>query len=408
MKRVSVYMKLRVLGAIDSMPGNTIISRIKEVAKLTFHDEEGVPHVFTWRTIQTWLSIYKQGGVEMLKSRPRKDQGKQRKVNLEQLQEAIEQVRGEFREKRFNKMMIYRRIIEKGLISRSELSQTSFFRMVRKYELLKPAAEANNKRRLAFSKQYSNEMWQADTMFGPHVRNGRTSTQAKLIAFIDDASRVITHAQFFFKDDTEHMIMAFRSALYKRGVPQTLYVDNGSNYTSTELNQICARIGTVLCHAPVRDGAAKGKIERFFRTVRDNFLIRKLDLSSLVVLNRQFHDWVETEYNAKIHSTLQMKPIDRFGMDLKRLRFLDPTEANEELFFFEEDRSVGKDNTFPIKTKRYEAPVDLRSRKVQVRYNRAKPDRIIVYYKGQRMGQAEPLDLYANDRPPAAVRNNRA
>ena len=66
MKRVSVYMKLRVLGAIDSMPGNTIISRIKEVAKLTFHDENTVPYVFTWRTIQTWLSIYKQGGVEML------------------------------------------------------------------------------------------------------------------------------------------------------------------------------------------------------------------------------------------------------------------------------------------------------------------------------------------------------
>ncbi len=404
MKRVSVYMKLRVLGAIDSMPGNTIISRIKEVAKLTFHDENTVPYVFTWRTIQTWLSIYKQGGVEMLKSRPRKDKGKHRKVNLEALQEAIDQVRGEFRDTRYNKMMIYRRIIEKGLISQSNLSQTSFFRLVRNYELLKPDAEVNNKRRLAFSKQYANEMWQADTMFGPHVRNSRTSTQAKLIAFIDDASRVITHAQFFFKDDTEHMIMAFRSALYKRGVPQTLYVDNGSNYSSLELNQICARIGTVLCHTPVRDGAAKGKIERFFRTVRDNFLIRKLDLSSLDALNRQFHDWVEAEYNARVHSTLQMKPIDRFGMDLKRIRFLDPIDANEELFYIEKDRSVMKDNTFQLESKRYEAPVDLSSRKVQVRYNRAKLDRVIVYYKGDRMGEAEPLDLYGNDRPPAPVK----
>lgn len=406
-KRVSVYMKLRVLGAIDSMPGNTIVSRIKEVSKLTFHDEEGVPYIFTWRTIQTWLSIYKQGGVEMLKSRPRKDKGKQRKVNLESLQEAIDQVRGEFRDKRFNRMMIYRRIIEKGLIAQSELSQTSFFRLVRKYDLLTPATETKNKKRLAFSKQYANEMWQADTMFGPHVRNGRTSTQAKLIAFIDDASRVITHGEFFFSEGTENMLTAFQSALYKRGVPETLYVDNGSAYTSKELNQVCARIGTVLCHTPVRDGAAKGKIERFFRTVRENLLIRKLDLSSLDALNRQFHEWVEAEYNANVHSTLQMKPIDRFGMDLKRLRFLDPIDANEELFYLEEDRSVNKDNTFPVKNKRYEAPVDLRGRKIQVRFNKAKIDRVIVYYKGDRMGEAELLDLYGNDRVPASVRNNR-
>lgn len=76
MKRISVYLKLRVLGAIDSMAGNSMRSRIQEVAKLTFHDEDGVPHVFTWRTIQTWLSIYRQGGVEMLRNRPRSDKGK--------------------------------------------------------------------------------------------------------------------------------------------------------------------------------------------------------------------------------------------------------------------------------------------------------------------------------------------
>jgi hypothetical protein len=104
---------------------------------------------------------------------------------------------------------------------------------------------------------------------------------------------------------------ALRSALYKRGVPQTLYVDNGAIYTSTEINQICGRIGTLLCHTPVRDRAAKGKLERFFRTCRDQFLLRKLDLSSLEALNAQFRDWVENEYNARVHSTLQMKPIDR-------------------------------------------------------------------------------------------------
>lgn len=408
MKRVSVYLKLRVIGAIDSMVGNSIVSRIKEVCKLTFNDEDGVPHVFTWRTIQTWLSLYKQGGVEALKNRPRVDKGKHRKVSAEHLREAIEQVLPEFRDTRYNKMMIYRRCIERAVLSQGECSQTSFFRLVRAYDLLTPLSQTENKRRLAFSKQYANEMWQMDTMFGPYVRNGKTSTQVKLIAFIDDASRVVPHGQFFFSENTDNMISALKSALYKRGIPQLLYVDNGAIYTCAEINQICVRIGTLLCHTPVRDGAAKGKIERFFRTCRDQFLLRKLDLSSLEALNDQFRRWVEDEYNAQVHSTLQMKPIDRFGMDLERLRFLDPMEANDELFFFEQDRSVRKDNTFQILNVRYEAPRDLSSRKIQVRFNRADPKRIVVFYQGERMGEAAKLDFLGNDRAPSLLARREA
>lgn len=403
MKRVSVYLRLRVLGAIDAMPGKSIKDRIKNTANLTFHDEEGVPHIFTWTTIQTWLSHYKQGGVEKLRTRPRSDKGRTRKIEPERLREAIEKVLPEFRDERYNKMMIYRRLIERGLISKRECSQTSYFRHVKEYDLLTPATETNNKRRLAFAKGRANEMWQLDTMFGPYVKNGRTSTQSKLIAFIDDASRVITHGEFFLSEKTDDLITALRSALYKRGVPETLYVDNGAIYTCAEINQICARLGILLCHTPVRDGAAKGKIERFFRTVRDQFLLRQLDLSSLEKLNRQFREWVEEEYNQKIHSTLQMPPVARLAMDLGRIRFLDPGDASDELFFFEKDRTVRKDNTFQVENVRYEAPRPLASRVIQVRYHRAAPTRIVVYYQGQRMGNATPLDMQANDRAPSSA-----
>ena len=314
MKRISIYVKLRVVGAVDSVSGNTTVSRIKKVSEMTFHDEDGLPHVFTWRTIQTWVSLYRQGGTEALRSRPRKDRGQHRKVSPENLREAIEAVLPEFHGSSYNKMAVYRRCIERGALCQSECSQTSFFRLVRTYELLKPPTQTCNKRRLAFSKANSNEMWQIDTMFGPFIANGKTKTQAKLIAFIDDASRIIPHGEFFFSENTPALIRCLRSALYKRGIPQTLYVDNGSIYTSKEINQICERTGILLCHTPVRDGAAKGKIERFFRTVRDRFLTQKLDLSSLDALNRQFRDWVEGDYNAREHSTLKMKPVDRFAV----------------------------------------------------------------------------------------------
>jgi len=228
---------------------------------------------------------------------------------------------------------VYRACIERGVLGRERVARNTFGRLVKKYELLKPDAESTDKRRLAFAKAHANEMWQADTMFGPYVGAGDGKAQeTKLIAFIDDASRVCCHGQFFVAENTDTLIAALRAALYKRGVPESLYVDNGSIYACKEITQICARIGCLLCHAPVRDGAAKGKIERFFRTVRESFLTRALDLGSVDALNREFVRWVEDEYNARDHGSLGMKPIDRFGLDrvmsaIVTIRFLGSRSA---------------------------------------------------------------------------------
>ena len=142
----------------------------------------------------------------------------------------------------------------------------------------------------------------------------------------------------------------------------------------------------------------KGKIERFFRRVRDQFLVRTLDLSSLEALNRQFTHWVECDYNASEHDAIGMKPIDRFGIDLARVRFLAPAEHTDELFYAEAVRKVKKDNTFSFLSRRYETPVDLRDKPIQLRYDRHRSDRaaVIIYHKGQRMGAARLLDAVAN------------
>jgi putative transposase len=247
--------------------------------------------------------------------------------------------------------------------------------------------------------KYANQLWQADTMFGPHVHTGTGSRQqAKLIAFLDDASRVLCHGEFFFEENVDTLVQAIRAAFYKRGVPEQLLVDNGSIYCSQEITLLCARVGCILRHTPVRDAAAKGKIERFFRRVRDQFLIRTLDLSSLEALNRQFTHWAENDYNALPHDALGMKPLDRFGIDLARVRFLPPSEHNDELFYAEATRKVKKDNTFSFLGRRYETPVDLRDREIQLRHNRHRHDSsaVIIYFKGQRMGAARLLDAVAN------------
>jgi len=335
---------------------------------------------------------------------PRTDKGQTRKTTPEELLEALNAAKPHFHDKRMNKMTLYRFCVEQGLLRPDRIAQTTFYRFIREYELL-ATTDVDHKQRLAFSMKYANQLWQADTMFGPFLHAGTARKQARLIAFIDDASRVLCHGEFFFEENVDTLMQALRAAFYKRGVPEQLLVDNGSIYCSQEITLVCARVGCLLRHTAVRDAAAKGKIERFFRRVRDQFLVRQLDLSSLQALNRQFTEWVENDYNATLHDGIGMKPIDRFGIDLSRIRFLPPSEHNDELFYAEATPKVKKDNTFSFTGRRYETPVDLRDKQIQLRYDRHRTDTtaIIIYFKGQRQGTARVLDAVANGlarRPP--------
>ena len=88
--------------------------------------------------------------------------------------------------------------------------------------------------------------------------------QSKLIAFLDDASRVVCHGQFFANDNTEALLACFKTALYKRGLCECLYVDNGSNYSSLEISQVCQRQGTILCTPPCATAPRRAKLSAFF------------------------------------------------------------------------------------------------------------------------------------------------
>lgn len=116
MKRVSRYLKMRVLGAIEFAPGASIVERIRHVSEQTFVDEDGARFEFTWRTIQTWYSRYKKDGTTSVVGKVRSDKGHTRKVEPEQLLEAIEPVRGSFRGPA-NIAAIYRACIDNNLLA---------------------------------------------------------------------------------------------------------------------------------------------------------------------------------------------------------------------------------------------------------------------------------------------------
>src|SRR5271155_1221777 len=136
MKQPSVYLKMRVLGAIDTAPGPTRHQRVHNVAAMTFLDEQGNPRQFTWRTIQTWHYRYKNHGITSMTQRTRKDKGQTRKVTPEELLEALSAARPHFQNPCANKRALYRFCIEKSLLEPGRIAQTTFYRFIRDYNLL--------------------------------------------------------------------------------------------------------------------------------------------------------------------------------------------------------------------------------------------------------------------------------
>lgn len=408
MPNPSLEVRLRVLAAIDVAPGTSIRSRIVHASNQTFVcPSTNHSYRFTWRTVSTWYYRYKKGGITTMDNKTRADKSQQRKIPVAQLAEAINEVLPTLTMNKVGKLpksALYRVLIERNYFTRQQLAPTTFYRFVREHELLK--AKITDKLRMAFAMLHANELWQGDTMHGPAIKQADGSwRKTYFIAFIDDASRLITHGEFFYRDDTASMINAFRSALYKRGKPERLYFDNGSNYTAKEIHQACLRLDIRLSHAPVRDGAAKGKIERFFRGFRDRFLVVHPSFDSLAQLNQLTQQWIEDSYNSQPHSAIQMTPLARFNLDYRRIVYLPNDEVTDEVFFVEESRKVSKVNVFSINNHKYECPVDLRNKTIQVRFDRRSRDRFIVYYQDKRMGDALPLNLYHNAQLPRDIAN---
>ena len=226
MKRISNYLKMRVLGALEYAQGSSNEARYKAVSQIVFKDEEGIPHQFTWRTIQTWWYYYRRHGMSVPLQRA--DKGTVRKVAPEELLEAIEKVLPFFHGKKYNIAEVYRACIEKGLLRRNQIAPNTFRRHVNTFGLLKSSDELGDGRRkvrLAFAKAHANDMWQADTLHGPYIYLKGKPTKTFLICFIDDASRVVPHGAFYTNDSTSNLIDCFQIALFKRGIPQVLYVD---------------------------------------------------------------------------------------------------------------------------------------------------------------------------------------
>jgi len=246
-------------------------------------------------------------------------------------------------------------------------------------------------------------------MHGPSVLTGeRTRRKTYLIAFLDDATRVVPYCAFALSENTQAFLPVFKQALLRRGIPQRLFVDNGANYRSQQLALVCAKLGIALIHARPYQPQSKGKQERWFRTVRAQLLgrLQPTDTDSLEALNRRLWAWVEGEYHHSPHRGLdEDTPLERWAQSAGEVRLPDPQLDLDALFLFEAQRRVQRDRTVSLNGQVFEVEAGLVGEKVLLRYDPGAPAArgVEVWHAGRFIARALPLNAYAN----CFVRRNR-
>lgn len=212
------------------------------------------------QTIYRWITIYKKYGAQALEN---KKPGAKKQTLNHRFKELIinswiERPKGshkmwlEFQTKGFNvsQRKIQEIFREKNfkMNNRKRPSQIKFV----KYEWPRP-----------------NMLWHTDWTVCPF-------TGKQLIAFIDDYSRFIVHAEYFENATTENTLLAFANAISKYGVPQAILTDNGTQFTPARsdkgpFTKWCEDRGIKHILGRVHHPQTNGKIERWFGTYKQEF-----------------------------------------------------------------------------------------------------------------------------------------
>jgi putative transposase len=249
-----------------------------------------------------------------------------------------------------------------------------------------------------------NEIWTGDALHGPQVGGRKTY----LFAFLDDHSRAVMAARFGFAEDTVRLAAALRPALATRGVPQAVYVDNGSAFVDSWLLRGCATLGIKLIHSTPGRPQGRGKIERFFRTVREQFLVELSTpdtdgsaVADLATLNRLFVAWVETVYHPRIHSSTGASPLARWRDGLTHPVPL-PTPAQlREAFLWSAQRTVTKTATVSLHGNVYQVDPILVGRAVELVFDPFDLADVEVRYQDRSYGNATVFRIGRHSHPKA-------
>lgn len=345
-------------------------------------------------TVRSWIRAYEKSGqrLEALYPHSRTDRGQARALDPETTV-ALIGLRREIPTAPVHTLI--RTARQRGVVEPEQyLAESTVWRLLKREGLMQPSEQAAVDRR-RFEAELPNDLWQSDVMHGPSVTVDGKNRKAYLIAFIDDMSRLVCHAQFYLSENLNSYLDALRQALLTRGLPRKLYVDNGPAFRSFHLHQITASLGIALIHAKPYQPQGKGKVERFFRTVRADFL-PALRAKTLNDLNLALDGWLRDVYHNREHSSTGQTPLGRYAAHCECVRAA-PKDLPDH-FRQQARRRVAKDRTVALQGRLFEAPVALIGKQITLFYHPHDPARVEARHEGKSYGMLRAVDLNVNCR----------
>jgi len=379
-----------------SLAGRERGAMVRELAAVEHRGPDGRMVKVSRATLDRWIADWKKGGFDALVPAPRLVQ---RRTPGQVLDLAVA-LKREVPAR--TAAQIAAILTESGQVVPScRTLQRHFAALGLKHEQTPAAAFGR------FEADEPGEIWVGDAMHGPMI-DGR---KALLFAFMDDHTRLLTGYRWVRREDTIRMEIALRAGIASRGIPQIIYVDNGSPYVDGQFLSTLARLGVRVVHSAPGRPQGRGKIERFFRTVRDQFLVEigaGRELESMEQLGEYFSAWVETVYHRTAHSETGQGPLERWNTAWEQRREAGGPGPNlpgpgllREAFLFTETRTVTKTALVSLHSNTYEVDAALAGRKVELVFDPHDLTDITVRYDGRNMGKAAPHQVRRHVHPKA-------
>jgi putative transposase len=388
--------------------GNPYLSRGKltRLIKEKSMREYAIPYsqrrTLTEGCIRRWLNLYRKYGKEGLAPGIREDRGKSRLLEDAQQTALIHllETRPEITATAAVKILQ-----TKGII-KNEISSSSLSRFIKSHGLTYRERNRNKEaeKSLKFDFFSPLECVQVDVMYGPQIPDEKGKyRKALLMAFLDDATRRIIYSRFSFSEKSILFEDGIKHILKTHGMIGRLYTDNGSSFVSNQTKRILDILGITLSHSRPGIPKGRGKVERFFRTVRDQFT-RPLDvddIQNIDDLNARFHTWLECEYHRSNHRGLKehITPLDAWMAKVHHIRSIKPGVDLDRIFLHMFSRKVYKDSTFTLMGTLFEAPAILSGKSINIHFDPHPPvTRVLISQGGKEYGEARIVDTYANSK----------
>ena len=251
-------------------------------------------------TLERWLYAYKTSGLEALVPKARCDRGRGRELDPA-LRELLCDIRREYPD--VSVPVILRTLRADGRVG-DDVTACTVRRLFAAQGLFRNAAidGKSGKTRLRWQAERPGALWHGDVCHGPTIKLDGRRVPVRVHALLDDASRYVVALRVVSDEREETMITIFTQAIMEHGKPDALYLDNGATYRGAILQLVCARLGITLLHAKPYDAPARGKMERFWRRMREEALSHVGQISSLADVEAKLRAWLVRFYQCTPHA----------------------------------------------------------------------------------------------------------